>query len=278
MAPFDAHCHLRNGETLKTVFPFTARLCEAAVVMGNLPQPVDDREGVDAYALEIALEKHTAQQNFPHFRPIMSLMLTPRTTVETIWQCSSVIKLLKLIPANASTNSQAGVALEDLAKYYPVLEEVKQENIVFSVHAERTHDDSGNEIPEAYRETAAIPFIRKLIRDMPNLKIIIEHVSTNEMINIIKKAPDNVAGTITAHHAFCNSDMLYKTAGTLNPLYYCKPVLKPEKDRRSVEKAMISGSPKFFFGSDSAPHPASKKFDIYPPAAGIFSARLAGLL
>jgi len=272
--PFDAHAHFRTGPILRTVIPYTASICGEAVAMGNLKQPVDDLELLLEYQHEI----RDATRVYPWFRPVMTIMLTPKTTVKTIGSCAPYAKVLKFIPANTSTNAQSGISIENLEQYYPILEEVKNQNMIFSIHAERILDDNGQEIPEEERELAALPFVEKIIRDLPGLKIIIEHVSTTAACNLIMSCGDNVAGTITAHHSCFNDLFLYDKQRNIRPDFYCKPVLKSEEHRNFVESVMLSGHPRFFFGSDTAPHPAEMKFHKLPPAAGIFSAPAAILL
>lgn len=269
-APADMHIHFRDGKTLNSIIHYTAKFFGDAVAMGNRPQPVDDLELLLAYQNDIK----KATKFYPGFNPVMTIMLTLKTTVEIIKSCAPHAKVLKFIPASTSTNAQPGIRLEDLEKYYQILQEVKRQNMIFSIHAERIHDDNGKEIPDAERERAALPFVEKLIKDIPGLKIIIEHVSTKEACELVLASPDNVAATITAHHSCFNDSFLY-SEGKLNPEFYCKPVLKSEEDRQFVEYMMLSGNPKFFFGSDSAPHPGSMKFRKTPPAAGIFSAPVA---
>jgi dihydroorotase len=268
---FEGHFHPRDGRVLNDVIGYTASVCGAAVVMGNRPQPVDNLEALIAYRKMI----RKATKSWPLFTPIMTIMLTPRTTVDTVRACAPYAKVLKLIPTGTSTNSQNGVPLESLQDYYEVLDEVRRQGMIFSVHAEKMFDRSGRSIPEAEREIAALPIMERLIHDMPGLKIVIEHASTMDGCDLIKRSLENVAGTITAHHAYFSDSVLYDRHMEIVPEFYCKPVLKNEAHRRAVEEAMISGSPKFFFGSDSAPHPGSKKFQQSPPAAGIFSAPVA---
>ncbi|MFA5024454.1 MAG: hypothetical protein WC523_05895 [Patescibacteria group bacterium] len=270
LKPFDAHVHLRQGTILRDVIPFTADIFEAAVAMGNLAEPVDNLSRLLAYRQEIL----KAAEIYPEFNPIMTIMLTPHTTVETIKVCAPYAKVLKFIPANTSTNAQAGVSLENLSEYYPVLEEVKKQGLIFSIHAERIQDDGGKTIAEADRELAALPFVKKIIRDFPNMKIIVEHLSTKEACDLVLSSPENVAGTITAHHALFSESFLRARFNNLKPEFYCKPVLKSIGHQTTIKLAMLSGSAKLFFGSDSAPHPAAKKF-ANPPAAGIFSAPVA---
>jgi len=272
-APFDAHVHLRKDEALRDVLIFTAQNCADAVAMGNLKIPVDNADLVRAYSNEIRIIAKSI--GYPSFNPVMTIMLTPNTTIETIRHCATVAKVLKFIPANTSTNSGTGVALENIVEYYSVLKEVRNQGMIFSIHAEKILDDQNHEIPEAEREEAALPFVAKIINDLPGLKIIVEHVSTKEACELVLNSPGNVAATITAHHVWLNDTWLKDTYNKINPRFYCKPVLKDEKHRKFVEEMMLSGYNKFFFGSDSAPHPFDKKLNTDSPAAGIFSAPVA---
>lgn len=272
IAPFDAHAHFRTDDMLKDVIGCTAKIFDDAVFMGNLKKPVDDLYELTNYYWKI--KKALQDQNIPFFNPTMTIMLTLNTTIDTIKMCALYAKVLKFIPASTSTNAQLGIRLEDLEKYYDVLKEVRNQNMIFSIHAERITDDNGQEIPDADREEAALPFIEKLIHDIPRLKIVIEHVSTKKACELVLRSSDNVAATITSHHVSFNDSMLYNSDGAINPEYYCKPVLKSEENRAFVESMMLSGNPKFFFGSDTAPHPGEMKFKE-SPAAGIFSAPVA---
>jgi len=267
-APFYAHDHPREGEMLKEIIHHVANLCQAAVIMNNLKEPTDDLDRLIARHQEI----REATKAYPDFLPVMSIMMTPRTTVNTIRACAPDAKLLKLIPTGASTNSQTGVALENLKSYYPVLEELEKQGMIFSVHAERTHDDNGEEIPESDREEAAISIMERIIRDFPGLHLSIEHPSTKRMCELVLASSKNVVGPLTVHHPLFNDLLLRDRFGKINPDWYCKPVLKSEENRRFIEEMMLSGLEKFFLGPDSAAHPYSKKFDTYPPYAGIYSA------
>lgn len=269
---FDAHLHLRKGAILKTVLPYTAEYCGQAIIIGNTMPPIDNLERLFDYKQEI----ETEGKNYPLFSPVMTIMLTENTTVNTIRECAPYAKALKFIPANTSTgSSQTGVTLEDLHKYYPVLEEAQKHGMTFPIHAERMYDNHNQLIHEVERELFALPFVEDVIDNFPGLKVIIEHVSTKEACELVKGSSVNVAGTITAHHVRLNDCYLYDGKRKIRPEFYCKPVLKAEEHRREVEKMMLSNSSKFFFGSDSAPHPGEKKFINDPPAAGIFSAPVA---
>jgi len=268
--PFNAHVHLRRGTILNDVIGYTANICGHAVLMSNFLPPVDDLN----LLLEYEQEVEEASRPWPLFSPVMVIMLTPRVTVETIKLCAPNAKVLKLIPANTSTNSQAGVSLENIENYYNVLEEVRNQNMIFSVHAEKMTDKNGNNIPEAKREKAALPILEKIVHDIPGLKIIMEHVSTKEGVDFVLSCPNNVVGTVTAHHIYFSDVYLYDSH-RLIPEFYCKPVLKAWEHRQAVELIVLRGSKKFFYGSDSAPHPWNKKFETDPPAAGIFSEPVA---
>ncbi|OGZ36541.1 MAG: hypothetical protein A3A94_01945 [Candidatus Portnoybacteria bacterium RIFCSPLOWO2_01_FULL_43_11] len=212
----------------------------------------------------------------PKFKPIMSIMLVNSTTAEIVKNAYLAgAKALKLIPENTSINSTDGVSLIDLEKFYPVLKTAQELGMIFSGHWELNRHPLKEFIPELKREVAAISYLEKLIHDIPGLKIVVEHISTKEMIEFIKRAPKNVAATLTAHHAVLTiDDVMDKNGKIVNPYNYCKPVPKSDNDRKAVIEAMTSGNPKFFFGSDSAPHLIVKKESLKPPP-GIFSAPVA---
>lgn len=266
--PDDMHVHFRNGLMLQNVAPFTTHVFGRAVAMGNLPESVKDDESVKAYYKEILSASSDG------FTPIMSVMLTKDTTPEIVKKsrCAGA-KVLKLIPGHTSTNSSEGISLEEIKNYFPVLAAARESRMIFSVHAELIRDGDRAEIQ---REERAIPYIKRIVSSITGLKIVVEHASTRRMIEFVKKAPSNVAATLTVHHALVNyCDVFDCGNGKIkNPFLYCKPVAKTENDRWAVIKAMTSGNPKFFFGSDSAPHPIDKKKGDNPPA-GIFSAPVA---
>lgn len=163
--------------------------------------------------------------------------------------------------------------MDSLEQFYPVFKEAEKLGIIFSGHWELNKDPkSGKSIPEVKREVAAISYLEKIIQDFPKLKIVVEHATTQEMLEFVKKAPDNVAATLTVHHALLTyQDVFDEKEKIKNSFNYCKPVAKSGDDRQAVVKAMVSGNKKFFFGSDSAPHNISQKIKE-KPAAGIFSA------
>lgn len=266
--PDDMHVHFRSGLMLQNVVPFTAHIFGRAVAMGNLPVPITTLETARAYRKEI---KDISPKSF---NPIMSAMMTKDITPEKIRKLHKAgVKVLKLIPASTSTNSSEGIALNELRNYLPVLETVKKAGMIFSIHAELIHNPkTGKEIPEIQREEMAIPFLGHLVSKASGLKIVVEHASTRKIIEFVKKAPWNVAATLTTHHALVNYGDVFDSQGRiLNPFLYCKPVAKTADDQEAVIEVMTSDNPKFFFGSDSAPHLIWKKNSDEPPA-GIFTA------
>lgn len=266
---FDAHCHFRQGGLLTNVLPFSSEFCKYAVAMGNTQGPIECGEDVEKYRNNILQYSHNKS-----FKPIMTVMLTRGMTPEKLEIAYAAgAKVLKWIPGGASTNSSDGVPLWDIEKYYPALETARRLGMVFAVHWELTHDHmTGEEIPELEREERAIPYFKMVTRDFVGLKITVEHVTTSSLIQAVKDAPGRVAGTITAHHIFLTMEDVIDPEGYIvNPLNYCKPIAKTEKDRDAIRGVVLSGDEKFFFGSDSAPHLSWSKKG-FSPAAGIFSA------
>ncbi len=273
--PDDFHVHLRSGEMLKNVIGCTADVFSRALVMGNLPMPVVTAEDAIKYRNEIAACVE------PGFEPIMTIMLVNKTTPEIVEKAyrEAGVKVLKLIPGNTSTGSDQGVSLYDLEKYYPVLEKAEELGMIFSVHLELAAEEDGTPILFMEREKRALPYFKKLTEAFPELKIVAEHITTRELIETVKNAGPNAAGGLTYHHAvIITDDVLDESGNAKNAFNLCMPVAKSADDREAVIEAMVSGNPKFFFGSDSAPHPLEKKQSANPPA-GIFSAPvvLAGL-
>jgi len=268
---FDAHLHLRRGGMLLNVLPFTTRYCSRAVIMGNTLPPIKNAEGVIDYRKEILAGS-------TYFEPIMSIMLLKSTTPEIVEEAYRAgARVLKLIPGGTSTNSDEGVPLSKLRDYYNVLDKAQELGMIFSVHFELSVNENGEEIPEIQREQWSIDYLFQIARDFLGLRIVVEHVSTMEMIEIVKGLSDNVFATLTVHHATRNYFQCSEVDGMIiNPINYCKPIFKRIPDMMAVAEAMVSGNPKFFLGSDSAPHLLSKKcyrLDInQKPAAGLFTA------
>jgi dihydroorotase len=268
--PDDFHVHLRGGEMLKNVIHATDGVFARALVMGNLPNPVATAEDVKRYKEEILSCTKSG------FEPIMTIMLVNKTTPQIVEDAFSAgAKVLKLIPGQTSTGSDQGVSFYDLEKYYPVLEKARELGMIFSVHFELAAEENGAPIPMLEREHRALPFLIKLMADFPDLKIVVEHASNRETIELVKGSGLNVAAGLTYHHAaITTEDVLDSDGKIINAFNLCMPVAKSEDDRRAVISAMTSGNPKFFFGSDSAPHPMDKKLGDNPPA-GIFTAPVA---
>lgn len=275
--PDDYHVHLRQGNMLKLVISFTASIFGKAVIMGNTFPPIVTGRQVIDYKAKIKRFAKIYGRN--EFEPIMSVMLVNGMTKEILREANIAgAKVLKLIPGGTSTGSDHGVALENLEKYYSILEAAQKLEMIFSGHWELLAENSV-EIPEFEREKRAIPVFREIISRFPGLKIVGEHVTTREMIKEIKQAGSNVAATVTLHHLLLEYRDVFPEKKEMNPFFYCKPVAKGHSDRMALIETITNGDPKFFFGSDSAPHPISKK-DLQllkgvAPAAGIFTAPVA---
>jgi len=247
--PDDWHLHLRDGAALAAVLPATARQFARAIVMPNLRPPVTTAEAAQAYRARIlaALPAGSA------FEPLMTLYLTDNTPPEEIARAKAAgVVALKLYPAGATTNSDAGVT--DLRKTYATLEAMQRAGLLLLVHGEVTDP----EIDIFDREAVFIARVMQpLRRDFPELKVVFEHITTAEAAAYVASGDGPTAATITAHHLLYNRNALF--TGGLRPHYYCLPVLKKEAHRLALVSAATSGSPNFFLGTDSAPHAAALK-------------------
>ncbi len=247
--PDDWHLHVRDGAALAAVVPATARQFGRAIIMPNLKPPVTTAAQALAYRERIlaAVPKGTS------FEPLMTLYLTDRLPPEEIRRAKAAgVVAVKLYPAGATTNSDAGVT--DIRRTYETLEAMQREGLLLLVHGEVTDP----EIDLFDREKAFID--QKLIplrEDFPGLKIVFEHITTREAVQYVGEAGPHTAATITAHHLLYNRNAIF--LGGVRPHYYCLPVLKREEHRRALVNAATSGSAKFFLGTDSAPHPAHLK-------------------
>jgi dihydroorotase len=247
--PDDWHLHLRDGPALAAVLPHTARQFARAIVMPNLRPPVTTAAQAQAYRQRIL-------QALPEglsFEPLMTLYLTDRLAPDEIARAREAgVAAAKLYPAGATTNSDAGVT--DIRHTYPTLEAMQRHGLLLLVHGEVT--DAAVDVFD--REAVFIDRVMEpLRRDFPGLKIVFEHITTKEAAQYVAEAGDGLAATITAHHLLYNRNALF--TGGLRPHYYCLPVLKREKHRRALVGAATSGSPRFFLGTDSAPHAAHLK-------------------
>ena len=260
--PDDWHVHLRDGEMLQKVAPYTARQFARAIVMPNLVPPITTVEAASAYRDRIVAAAG------PGFSPLMTCYLTDdispdevaRGHEEDVWIAA------KLYPAGATTNSASGVT--DIRRIYPVLERMELIGMVLCVHGEVTDP----EVDVFDREAVFIERVLGQVRsDFPELRIVFEHVTTAEAVQFVEQS-GNVAATITPQHLVINRNAIF--AGGLRPHAYCLPVAKREKHRLAVRKAATSGSPKFFLGTDSAPHAREAK-ESACGCAGIFNAPFA---
>ena len=250
--PDDWHLHLRDGAAMAAVVPDTARQFARAIVMPNLKPPVTTAAQALAYADRI----RAAVPAGLHFEPLMTLYLTDRLPPDEIARARDArdagVVAVKLYPAGATTNSDAGVT--DLRKTFPTLEAMQRLGLPLLVHGEVTDPAIDLFDREAvFIDTQLIP----LRRDFPELKIIFEHITTREAAQYVAEAGAHTAATITAHHLLYNRNAIF--TGGVRPHYYCLPVLKRETHRLALVAAATSGSDRFFLGTDSAPHPAHLK-------------------
>jgi len=242
--PDDWHLHVRDGVLLSTVVPHTAAQFARAIIMPNLRPPVTTTAQALAYRerIQAAVPQGLA------FEPLMTLYLTDQLTADEIVRAKAAgIVAVKLYPAGATTNSDAGVTV--LRKTYKTLEAMQRADLLLLVHGEVTSADIDLFDREArFIDTQMIP----LRKDFPGLKIVFEHITTREAAQYVQAADRFTAATLTAHHLLFNRNALF--TGGIRPHYYCLPVLKRETHRQALLAAATSGSPKFFLGTDSAPH------------------------
>jgi dihydroorotase len=260
--PDDWHLHLRDGSALAAVLPFTAARFARAVVMPNLAPPVTTTAAALAYRQRILAARGEASD----FEPLMTLYLTDATSVEEIERAraSGHIVGCKLYPAGATTHAESGVT--DIGRLDAVLERMSALGLLLQVHGEVT--DPAVDIFD--REAKFIErVLAPLIVRHPKLKVVFEHVTTLEAVNFVRQARAGVAATVTPQHLLMNRNALL--AGGIRPHLYCLPVLKTEPDRRALLEAVAEGHPRFFLGTDSAPHARHLK-ESACGCAGIFSA------
>jgi dihydroorotase len=261
--PDDWHVHLRDGEMLETVAPYTARQFARAIVMPNLVPPITSVGAADAYRDRIV------EAAGPEFTPLMTCYLTDGTSPDEIERGfdEQVWIAAKLYPAGATTNSTSGVI--DIRNIYPALERMQRIGMVLCVHGEVINP----EVDVFDREAVFIDrMLEPVTRDFPELKIVFEHITTAEAVAFVEGSGPNIGATVTPQHLHLNRNALF--AGGLRPHAYCLPVAKREKHRLAVRKAATSGSPKFFLGTDSAPHSREAK-ESACGCAGIFNAPFA---
>jgi dihydroorotase len=261
--PDDWHVHLRDGDMLKTVAPYTARQFARAIVMPNLAPPITTVAAASGYRERIMLAAGG------DFTPLMTAYLTDDISPDEIARGheQGVWIAAKLYPAGATTNSASGVT--DIRRIYPVLERMERIGMVLCVHGELT--DPGIDVFD--RESEFIDrILRRLVEDFPRLKIVLEHITTVDAVDFVQRNGPSIAATITPQHLIINRNALFD--GGLRPHAYCLPVAKRERHRLAIRRALKSGAPCFFLGTDSAPHSREAK-ESSCGCAGIFNAPFA---
>jgi dihydroorotase len=261
--PDDWHVHLRDGEMLRRVAPYTARQFARAIVMPNLVPPITTVEAAQNYRERIIAAAGAA------FTPLMTCYLTDAISADEVARGfeEGVWIAAKLYPAGATTNSASGVT--DIRNIHPVLERMQRIGMVLCVHGEVTDPD----VDVFDREAVFIDRVLSgVVHDFPVLKIVFEHMTTSEAVQFVESAGEQIAATVTPQHLIINRNALFK--GGLRPHAYCLPVAKREEHRLAVRRAATSGSPKFFLGTDSAPHMREAK-ESACGCAGIFNAPFA---
>jgi dihydroorotase len=263
--PDDWHLHLRDGEAMRSIVGVTARVFARAVVMPNLKPAVTTVAEAAAYRERIAAALPAGSR----FAPLMTLYLTDRTSADEIMKArgSGFIIGVKYYPAGATTNSDSGVT--DLARVGPALAAMEKLGLPLLLHGEVT--DPGVDVFDRERTFVDGPLAR-IVREFPALKIVVEHITTTEAADFVAAAPANVAATITPQHLLYSRNALY--AGGMRPHLYCLPILKREAHRQAIVRAAISGNPKYFLGTDSAPHARHTK-ESACCSAGCYSAHAA---
>lgn len=263
--PDDWHLHLRDDAFMRSVLPDSARQFARGIIMPNLRPPVTTTAQAQAYRARIIAALPAGMS----FTPLMTLYLTDNTKAEEIRRAqeSGIVLAVKLYPAGATTNSDAGVT--DLRKAHAALEEMQKLGMPLLVHGEVT--DPAVDVFD--REAVFIErVLQPLLKDMPRLRVVFEHITTKEAAEFVAAAGDNIAATLTAHHLLYNRNAML--VGGIRPHYYCLPVLKRETHREALVKAATSGSRKFFIGTDSAPHAQHTK-ETACGCAGCYTAHAA---
>ena len=248
--PDDWHVHLRDGVVLADVVPHTAAQFARAIVMPNLKPPVTTTAMAGAYRERIL----TALPQGMQFEPLMTLYLTDNTPPDEIRRAteSGFVKGVKLYPAGATTNSDAGVT--DIHRCMRTLEVMQETGLPLLIHGEVTD----HQVDVFDREAVFIDrILQPLRKSLPSLRVVFEHITTKDAVDYVRDADGDIAATITAHHLMYNRNAIFQ--GGIRPHYYCLPILKREVHRQALVDAATSGSPRFFLGTDSAPHPKGLK-------------------
>ena len=263
--PDDLHVHFRDGAALTDVVPHTAKQFSRAIVMPNLAEPITTVAAAQAYRQRIikAIPKDIA------FEPLMTLYLTDTTSAAEIQKAvdSQMIHGVKLYPAGATTNSDNGVT--DIKKTYAALAEMEKHGMPLLIHGEIVDDNIDVfDREKVFIERILIP----LLNDFPKLRMVFEHITTQDAVEFVTTAPEHITASITAHHLLLNRNAML--VGGIHPHHYCLPVLKRETHRLALINAATNGNKKFFAGTDSAPHTQQAK-ESSCGCAGIFSAPVA---
>jgi dihydroorotase len=248
--PDDWHVHLRDGEFLAQTVPATARYFGRAIIMPNVVPPAVTPEQAGEYRQRILAQRPQGS----NFEPLMVLYLTDTTTADDIRRAkaSGFVHAAKLYPAGATTNSQSGVT--DISKIDHVLAAMAEVGMLLLVHGEVTHSHIDIfEREKAFLDTILAPLVQR----HSTLKVVLEHITTGDAVDFVLNAPANVGATITAHHLLFNRN--HMLAGGIRPHYYCLPILKHQRHQARLIEAATSGNPKFFLGTDSAPHARGDK-------------------
>ena len=262
--PDDWHVHLRDGDQLKDTVRDISRYMGRAIIMPNLVPPATCTETALAYR-----DRIMAAGPQGNFEPLMVLYLTDNTSADEIKKAHATGKIVaaKVYPAGATTNSDSGVT--SIKKIYPALKAMQEVGMLLLIHGEVT--DSSIDIfdrEKVFLETILVD----VVQDFPDLKIVLEHITTKDAVDFVNNASDNVAATITAHHLLYNRN--HMLAGGIRPHYYCLPILKRNTHQQALISAATSGSAKFFLGTDSAPHYKDKK-EAACGCAGAYTAHAA---
>lgn len=260
--PDDWHLHVRDGDVLDDVVPYTAKQFARAIIMPNLKPPVTTTEAALNYRDRVL----SAVPVGIKFEALMTLYLTDNTSIEEIHKAaeSEHVHAVKYYPAGATTNSDSGVT--DISKAYPVIKAMAETGLPLLVHGEVT--DPAIDIFD--REAVFIERVLKPMLDaIPDLKLVMEHITTKQAAEFVQQAGDNIAATITPQHLLYNRNAIFQ--GGIRPHYFCLPILKREQHRQALVEAATSGSSKYFLGTDSAPHSQSAK-ESSCGCAGMFSA------
>ncbi len=263
--PDDFHVHFRQGDMLLHVASETADVFARAMVMPNTDPAIANGDDVDRYRREIRRALEGKLLGNPDFCPLMTFKITPLTTAEDVLSAQQYNAVAgKLYPDGVTTGSEGGV--RDFKALYPIFELMSKQRLVLSIHGE---------LPDAFcldREEQFLEVLDEIINDFPDLRIVMEHLSTEAAVTAVREWPDTVAATITVHHLELTLDDL--AGGHLNPHYFCKPLVKYPHDRDALLAAALSGNPKFFLGTDSAPHAVNKK-ECACGCAGVYTAPVA---